>query len=174
MGCGKRILSWLENLHPFLKNKINLGKNYVESAATAALKLLTMALKLSDDLITCGRTAGASVVLTATSKLLLGINPRSGKPDHMLNIARYVLYGDWMPEARYCAVKILTYVAASPSNQPDLLATFTASSAVSNAVLKAFTDALDAHEEEEHAGDSLPGSRKGFFKTYVMKLILNF
>jgi nuclear pore complex protein Nup205 len=115
-----------------------------------------MGLKLSDDFITCGRTAGASVVLTAISKLLLGINPRSGKPDHMLNIARYVMYGEWMPEARYFAIKILNYVASSPSNQPDLLATFTASSAISNSVLKAFTDALDAVEDDE-AGSSLPG-----------------
>ena len=132
------------------------GKHHVEVASSNALKLLSVGLKLSDDFITCGRTAGASVVLTAISKLLLGINPRSGKPDHMLNIARYVLYGDWMPEARYHAIKILNYVASSPSNQPDLLATFTSSATISSSVLKAFTEALDSMDDIE-CGSGLPG-----------------
>jgi len=136
------------------------GKEHVESAATGALKLLSLSLKLSEDFISCGRSAAASEVLTSTSKLLLGINARSGKPDHMLNIARFVLYGHWMPEARYCAVKILTYVASSPSNQSDLLATFTASKAISNSVLKAFTEALDSAEEEELANTTSPISVK--------------
>jgi len=105
--------------------------------------------ELSGDFISAGRNAGASVVLTPLSKLLLGVNSRSGRPDHLLNISRYVMYGSWMPVGRFHAIKILNYVASAPSNQMDLLATFTFNHAISNSVLKAFTDALDADEEDE-------------------------
>jgi len=131
------------------------GKKKVEAAAGAALRLIYTGLKFSEDFISAGRNAGASVVLTSLSKLLLGINPRSGRADHLLNISRYILYGFWMPAAKFHAIHILTGVAASPANQMDLLATFTATNEISHAVLKAFTEALDAEEEEE---SSPPGS----------------
>ena len=67
------------------------GKKNAECACNAALRLVHSALKLSGDFISAGRNAGASVVLTPLSKLLLGVNSRSGRPDHLLNISRYLL-----------------------------------------------------------------------------------
>jgi len=32
--------------------------------------------------------SGCPLLLTGLSKLLLGVNPRSGKPDHLLNVAK--------------------------------------------------------------------------------------
>jgi len=125
------------------------GKAHLEAAATAALRLLDTALGLSEAFITCGRAAGTSTVLTGLPHLLLGLNPRSGKPDHLLNVSRFVLFGYWLPAARLAAVRVIGAVAASPANQAPILATFTSSPAVANAVLKAFTEALDAEEEEE-------------------------
>ena len=65
------------------------GKQQLETAVTAALKLLHTALRLSEEFINAGRTAGASTLLTGLSKLLLGVNPRTGRPDHMLNMTRF-------------------------------------------------------------------------------------
>lgn len=124
------------------------GKSSVEAAATAALKLLQTSLRLSDSFISAGRTAGASTVLTSLPQLLLGLNPRTGRPDHMLNVAKYVLYGYWLPQAKLSAVHIIRAVAAFPAHQAPLLATLTATPAIANMVLKAFTDALDTEEEE--------------------------
>lgn len=132
------------------------GKAHLEAAATAALRLLDTALGLSQAFITCGRAAGTSTVLTGLPHLLLGLNPRSGKPDHLLNVSRFVLFGYWLPAARLAAVRVIGAVAASPANQAPILATFTSSPAVVNAVLKAFTEALDAEEEEE---ESATGTR---------------
>ena len=39
-------------------------------------------------------------MLTSLATLLLGVNPRTGKPDHVLNMTRFVFYGHWLPEAR--------------------------------------------------------------------------
>ena len=75
------------------------GKPELERAATAALKLLHTSLRLSESFISAGRSAGASTVLTSLAKLLLGVNPRTGKPDHVLNMTRFVFYGYWVPEA---------------------------------------------------------------------------
>lgn len=146
--------SLLDSFSPFQ------GKKNVESAANSALKLLNSALKLSEDFITAGRNAGASVVMTSLSKLMLGINPRSGRADHMLNVSRYVLYGYWMPAARINAIRILSYVASSPSNQLDLLATFTATPEIANSVLKAFTEALDSDDEDENSSPPGTSSRE--------------
>jgi len=124
------------------------GKANLESAATAALKLLQTSLRLSESFISAGRQAGASTVLTTLPQLLLGLNPRTGRPDHMLNIAKYVLYGYWLPQARLAAVHIIRAVAVCPAHQAPLLATLTATPAIANMVMKAFTDALDTDEVE--------------------------
>jgi len=124
------------------------GKGSLETAATAGLKLLQTSLRLSESFISAGRTAGASTVLTTLPQLLLGLNPRTGRPDHMLNIAKYVLYGYWLPQARLAAVHIIRAVAVCPAHQAPLLATLTATPAISNMVLKAFTDALETEEVE--------------------------
>jgi nuclear pore complex protein Nup205 len=125
------------------------GKQKLEAASTAALELLVTGLRLSEDFIAAGRAAGAAMVLTSLAKLLLGLNPRTGSPDHMLNVTKFVHYGYWLPAAKLAAVKVIGHVAASPTNQPALLATLTATTEISNLTLKAFTDALDAEDEED-------------------------
>ena len=91
----------------------------------------------------------------------------------MLNVARFVSYGTWLPAARLAAVRVLGAVAASPSNQPQLLATLTANADTANKVLKGFTDALDADEEEaeEAAAESGGGRDVGATRLAVMELL---
>ena len=98
-------------------------------------------------------------MLTSLATLLLGVNPRTGKPDHVLNMTRFVFYGYWLPEARLAAVSIIKFVAASPAHQAALLATLTATPATVSAVLRTFSEALDAEEEPEaEVPDSVPGA----------------
>ena len=102
-------------------------------------------------------------MLTSLSKLLLGLNPRSGRPDHMLNVTKFVYFGYWLPAAKLAAVKVIGFVAASPANQPALLATLMATAEISNLTLKAFTDALDCDddEDEEEEGGGGEGIGRG-------------
>ena len=98
-------------------------------------------------------------MLTSLATLLLGVNPRTGKPDHVLNMTRFVFYGHWLPEAKLAAVSIIKFVAASPAHQTALLATLTATPATVSAVLRTFSEALDAEEEPEaEVPDSVPGA----------------
>ena len=118
------------------------GKQELEKAATAALKLLQTGLKLSESFINAGRTAGASTVLTSLAKLVLGVNPRSGRADHVLNITKFVQYGYWLPAARLAAVNIIKEVSQSPSHQTAILATLTATPATANMVIRAFSESI--------------------------------
>ena len=127
------------------------GKEELEQAVTAALKLLHAALRSSEEFINAGRTAGASTVLTSLSKLLLGVNPRTGRPDHMLNMTRFVFYGYWLPQARLAAVNIIKYVGDSPSHHPALLSTLTSTPVIANMVLRTFSEALDADDDDAEA-----------------------
>ena len=123
------------------------GKEKLEEAATAALKLLQTGLRRSESFINAGRTGGASTVLTSLSKLVLGVNPRSGRADHILNISKFVLFGYWMPAARLAAVNIIKEVGDNPFHQTAILATLTSTPATANMVIRAFTEALDSDDE---------------------------
>jgi len=151
------------------------GKEKLEGAVSAALTLLETGLRLSDSFISGARSAGASEVFTDLAKLLLGLNPRSGRPDHLFNVSRFILYGYWLPGARLSAVKIIRDVAASPANQASILATFTASEPIQQSVLKAFTEALDADEVEDADMDSDEAEGKdhaGATRLAIMDLLL--
>ena len=81
-----------------------------------------------------------------------------------------MLFGYWLPAARLSAVRVISRVAASPANQAAILATFTTHTDTANAVLKAFTDALDAEEEESSPpGTFSPGS--GTTRLAVVELL---
>ena len=145
------------------------GKPELERAATAALKLLHTSLRLSESFINAGRSAGASTVLTSLAKLLLGVNPRTGKPDHVLNMTRFAFYGHWLPEARLAAVSIIKFVAASPAHQAALLATLTATPATASAVLRTFSEAQDAEQEPEaEVPDTVPGAEDAVMTRLVI------
>ena len=62
----------------------------VANTALLALKTLETALSKQDEFLTILRSNTAhSVMATPLDDLLLGINPRSRKADHYVNIARY-------------------------------------------------------------------------------------
>lgn len=55
------------------------------------------------DAVKCGRRVGSrgsalQIFKRGANKLLFGLNPRSGKADHMLNKTRCVTYSSWLPE----------------------------------------------------------------------------
>ena len=62
-----------------------------------------------------------------------------------------MFYGYWLPEARLAAVNIIKYVSDSPSHHPALLSTLTSSPAVANMVMRTFSEALDAEDEDTEA-----------------------
>lgn len=76
------------------------------------------------------RRLGSALRVITLDNLLLGINSRSGKPDHMVNIGKLVTMNQLLPQHALAALHIIRRVAAAPFTQSQLLALYTKSSAL--------------------------------------------
>jgi len=68
-----------------------VGKSELERASLCSLKLLETALQKQESYLTALRQSGGSVLGARMDKLLLAVNTRSGRSDHLINIAKLVL-----------------------------------------------------------------------------------
>lgn len=64
------------------------GKAALEKTALLCMRMIEYTLEKADVFVCMCREAGSSIMVVSMDKLLLGINPRSGKPDHLVNIAK--------------------------------------------------------------------------------------
>jgi nuclear pore complex protein Nup205 len=130
------------------------GKLELEECSLYILRLLATGLKLQDSMLEAARQANTSLILTSLSKLLLAINPRSGKPDHLLNVVKFVTYAWRLPNHGLHAIEVIRGVAnQSAMAQTAILATFRTSEAIANDIIKGFTDVLDNDEDEHEDGE---------------------
>ena len=65
-----------------------LGHAHLEAAALYCLSLLKATLEKQERFLGWLRETNASTMVSQVDKLLMGINPRSGKADHLLNVAK--------------------------------------------------------------------------------------
>lgn len=110
------------------------------------LKILERALRIQERFHKLLTSSGSSLLLTHLSKLLLGVNPRSGGPDHLLHVAKHVSYSAWLPQHALTAVRVLTFVTRGAQAQAQLLAEITASKNTIDEVRRAFVDCLESDE----------------------------
>jgi len=91
---------------------MDAGKRELERASLFSLKLLETALQKQESYLSALRQTGGSVLGSRMDKLLLAINTRSGRSDHLVNVAKSV--------SPSCSVSAQpdTYLAASFPRQP--------------------------------------------------------
>lgn len=80
------------------------------------------------------RRLGAPLRVVTLDSLLLGINSRTGKPDHMINIGKLVTMNQHLPQHALVALHIIRRVAAAPSTQHQLLSLYTKSSGLTTGI----------------------------------------
>ena len=119
------------------------GKESLEDSCLLVLRILERGLELQPKMLEVARSSGTRRMLNPLDKLLLGLNSRSGKPDHMFNVVKFVVFAWWLPKHGLSSVNILRYVASSASAQPLLLANFTQSELIGNTIIKGFTEMLE-------------------------------
>ncbi|RZF40837.1 hypothetical protein LSTR_LSTR003347 [Laodelphax striatellus] len=124
------------------------GKAQLEASTASCLQLLDAALALQHNFLTTLSAAGSSLLLTPLSKLLLGINIRTGKPDHLLNIAKYVTYNSWLPNQSLLAVRILLAVTLHPTPQSHIVSVFTSTPHLKTFIRHGFVECLEADNDE--------------------------
>lgn len=120
------------------------GKAKLENCALYCLSIIERTL-LQQNLFFDGHfAANCSIIMSGLNKLLLGVNPKSGRPDHMLNIVKFVTYNSWLPQQALMSVKILTYIMRQPNISPLLLGEFTQTLQLANEIRHGFVECLES------------------------------
>ena len=71
---------------------VDTSSEPVARTALLAMKMIEAALSKEEEFLTTLRQSSShSVTVTPIPELLLGINPRTRKTDHLVNIVRYVV-----------------------------------------------------------------------------------
>ena len=160
---GYHIMLWMHTQSEFLRLILHLvdeaigllesytnfpGKQSLEQCVFYALRIIEKTLCAQDIFFETHFTSNSSQLLYGLNKLLLGVNPRSGKPDHMLNITKYVTFNNSLPQHCSIAIKILTMIARQPNVNQILLGVFTQSERVKLEIRQGFVECLE-HEAVE-------------------------
>lgn len=74
----------------FLCSSCTAGKKHLEKAVQYCLALLNLTLQKENIFMDLLRESHLSLIVTPLEQLLQGINPRTKKADHVVNVARYV------------------------------------------------------------------------------------
>ncbi|KAF7393195.1 nuclear pore complex protein Nup205 [Vespula maculifrons] len=133
-----------EGYHQFDTYDIFPGKKYLECSTLCCLEILDRTLKAQHQYMTqLASATSINKIVTGLSRLLLGVNMRTGKPDHMINIVNYVSYNSWLPRHSFVAVGVVQSVANEPGADLELLSTFTATNSLATNIRHGFVECLD-------------------------------
>lgn len=120
------------------------GKAKLECCVQYCLNIIERSLAQQDLFFDAHFASNCSILLSGINKLLLGINYRSGKPDHMLNIVKYVTYNSWLPKQALVAVRILSHVTRQPGVHTLLLSEYTRTVKLANEIRHGFVECLES------------------------------
>uniref|UniRef100_A0A8C5QUY0 Nucleoporin 205 n=1 Tax=Leptobrachium leishanense TaxID=445787 RepID=A0A8C5QUY0_9ANUR len=122
------------------------GKKHMEKAVLYCIMLLNMALQKENSFMNLLRESNLSMIVTPVEQLLQGINPRSKKADHIVNIARYLNHCSSNPELAFEGAKILCSISCNANIHAKLVGDFTQDLAVSQKLMAGFVECLDSDE----------------------------
>lgn len=119
------------------------GKKQLENTILYALNICEIALRKQDSFFDAHFAANSSILLSGLNKLLLDVNPRSGKCDHMLNITKMVNYNLWLPRHSLRAIKILHLIIRQPNINNQLLGIFTTNERIKSEIRQGFVECME-------------------------------
>uniref|UniRef100_A0A803WCX5 Nucleoporin 205 n=2 Tax=Ficedula albicollis TaxID=59894 RepID=A0A803WCX5_FICAL len=125
------------------------GKKHLEKAVQYCLALLNLTLQKENNFMDLLRESHLSLIVTPLEQLLQGINPRTKKADHVVNIARYLYHGNSNPELAFESAKILCCISDNSNIQIKLVGDFTHDQSVSQKLMAGFVECLDNEDAEE-------------------------
>ncbi|XP_061177614.1 nuclear pore complex protein Nup205-like isoform X2 [Saccostrea echinata] len=125
------------------------GQEALESASLLCLQLIETSLEKSGTFLDACRETGASAMVSAMDRLLLSINPRSGKADHLVNVTKFIQFSIPLPEHAQSAMKILYRVCHSAPVQVALVNLFTSNQTSHLELLHGFVECLEVEEPEQ-------------------------
>ncbi|XP_065083337.1 nuclear pore complex protein Nup205 [Ochlerotatus camptorhynchus] len=120
------------------------GRKNLEVTCLYALQIIERALETQEDFFNAHFSANCSILLAGINKLLLGMNARSGKADHMLNVVRFVTYSSWLPENALVSIRILTAIMRQPNVNLQILGLLTQNDRIKNEIRQGFVECLES------------------------------
>jgi nuclear pore complex protein Nup205 len=124
------------------------GKKSMENLTLKAVNILEMALSKQDQFFEAHFASNSSLLLSGLNKLILDINPRSGRNDHMLNIAKLVTFNSSLPYQALAAVKILRHVIRQPNVNNQILGVFTSNDRLKLEIRQGFVECLENESDD--------------------------
>lgn len=140
------------------------GENFVEKCTLHCLNIIERCLVLQTKFFNFLTTASMPILLIQLSKLLLTINPRSGRPDHVLNIAKYVSYQFMLTSHSLTSVSILTYLTSSPTIHNQIVNILLSSNGIEKDIFCGFVECLDETIDENENTDVIVATKSGILK----------
>lgn len=128
------------------------GKKYLEESTLHCLEILEQGLRLQHQYMAIDSSSlstSTNKLSTGLSRLLLGVNPRTGKPDHMINVSKYISYNSWLRRHAFVAVGVIQAVSSEPGADSELLSTFTCTSILSTNIRHGFVECLEMDDNVE-------------------------
>nr|XP_033813775.1 nuclear pore complex protein Nup205 isoform X3 [Geotrypetes seraphini] len=125
------------------------GKRHLEKAVEYCFALMNLTLQKENLYMDLLRESHLSLIVTPLEQLLQGINPRSKKADHVVNIARYLYHGSSNPELAFESAKILCHISCNSNIQIKLVGDFTRDQVISQKLMAGFVECLDNEDAEE-------------------------
>ncbi|XP_014480279.1 PREDICTED: nuclear pore complex protein Nup205 [Dinoponera quadriceps] len=153
------------------------GKRHLESCSLHCLEVLERGLRMQNNYMAQLAVIPVNKLMTGLSRLLLGVNPRTGKPDHMINIVKYVSYNSWLPKQAFVAIGVIHGVTNEPGADSELLAMFTATPTLATNIRHGFVECLDAdgvsEEEDEAIGGEQARQQMGNCKERILLMMMH-
>ncbi|ESP04618.1 hypothetical protein LOTGIDRAFT_237278 [Lottia gigantea] len=124
------------------------GKEDLEKACLLCLRMIEISLDKEEKFERMIRDSGTSVMIATMDKLLLSINPRSRKADHLVNIAKFVIFNTLLPEHAFSTARILYLVCRSAPIQTELVHLYTLDENVNRDLMQGFVECLEIDDAE--------------------------
>ncbi|XP_055390089.1 nuclear pore complex protein Nup205 [Condylostylus longicornis] len=151
------------------------GKKDLESAALYCLNILEKTLSVQEQFFEAHSISNSSILLSGLNKLILDVNPRSGKPDHILNTTKFVTYNNWLPEHALVAVKLLNIVAKQPNVNPQILGMLAQSERIQTEICHGFVECFESdiiiEDENDQSLEKMIGDIQLGIKEAIIELI---
>ncbi|XP_020717403.1 nuclear pore complex protein Nup205 isoform X2 [Ceratitis capitata] len=118
-------------------------KDVLEECALLCLLIIEEGLIKQKEFLDCHVIANTPDIIFGLNKIILDVNPRSQRPDHLLNITKFVVYCNWLPNHSLAAINILNMASRMPNISTQILDVFIANGRTYDEIRQGFVDCLD-------------------------------
>ncbi|KAF7266032.1 hypothetical protein GWI33_020609 [Rhynchophorus ferrugineus] len=145
------------------------GQEKVRDCTLTCLNILHRTLVLQSKFFSTLAMSSTSLILISMNKLLLTINRRSGKPDHCINVAKYVTYQQHVPKHSLVAVKILCHITSSAVGHTQFMNILMSTDESQQIIKSGFFECLDSTNDDK---DTINATKKEILR--LLKQCLNY